>query len=78
MCLTTERSWAIKRYVSCQLVLQILEQVEHLRLHRDVQGGDGFVTHDELGIDGQRPGDADALPLAPRKLVGIPLGVVRR
>ena len=37
MCRTTARSWAITRYVSPSSVLQLLQQVEHLGLDRDVQ-----------------------------------------
>ena len=54
-----------------ELVLQLLEQVEHLRLHRDVERGDRLVGHDQLRVDRQRPGDADPLPLAAGELVGV-------
>src|SRR5439155_4361570 len=53
----------------CKLALQVLEQVEDLRLHRDVERGDGLVAHDQLRVDGERAGDADALALAARELV---------
>jgi hypothetical protein len=33
-----------------ELVLKILEEVEDLGLDGDVQGGDGLVAHDELGV----------------------------
>jgi len=39
------------------------EQVQHLRLDRHVQGRDGLVEDQDLGLGGQRPGDRDALPL---------------
>ena len=54
-----------------ELVLQLLEQVDHLRLHRDVEGRDRLVGDDELGLDGQRPGDADPLALAAGELVRV-------
>ncbi len=43
---------------------KVEQQVEYLRLDRDVEGRDSFVADDELRIEGQRAGDADALALA--------------
>ena len=48
----------------------ILEQVDHLRLDRHVERGDRLVGHEQLGVQGQGPGDADALALAAGELVG--------
>ena len=50
------------------LVLQVAQQVQHLRLHRDVERRDRLVGHDQAGIERQRPGDAEALPLAAGEL----------
>jgi len=47
-----------------ELLLKILEQVEDLGLDRDVEGGDGLVADDELGLDRQRTGDGEALTLS--------------
>ena len=47
-----------------KVALQLQQQVENLRLHRDIQRGDGLVTDDELGLQSQCAGDADALALA--------------
>src|SRR5712692_1770338 len=47
-----------------ELALQLLEQVDDLRLDRNVKGGDRLVTDDEGGVDRQRARDSDALPLA--------------
>ena len=47
-----------------QLLLQVLQQVDDLRLDRDVERGDRLVADDEVGLGGQRAGDADALALA--------------
>jgi hypothetical protein len=58
--------------------LQGVQQVEDLGLHRDVQGGGGFVQQDQLGLGDERPGDGDALPLAARELVGVAVQVVGR
>ena len=50
------------------------EQVEDLGLHRHVERGDRLVADDHLGIEHERPGDADALALAARELVRTPIG----
>ena len=42
-----------------ELLLQVLEQVQNLRLHRDVERRYRLVAEDELGVDGERAGDAD-------------------
>jgi hypothetical protein len=61
-----------------QLVLQVLQEVDDLRLHGDVESGDGLVEHHELRIRRQRARDADALPLPSGELVRIALPVVGR
>src|SRR5438552_11236684 len=61
-----------------ELLLQLFQQVEHLRLDGHVQRGDGFIANDQLGVDCQCPGDADALPLPSGKLVRIAIHMVRR
>ena len=53
--------------------LEPLEQVDDLRLDRHVEGADRLVADDDLGLDGERPGDADALALAAAELVRIAL-----
>ena len=63
MCRTTDRSCAITT-CQAQFVLQVFQQVDHLRLDGHVQGGDRLVGHDELGPERERAGDADPLPLA--------------
>ena len=57
------------------LLLQVLQQVEDLRLHRDVERGDDLVAHQQLRLQHQGPGDADALALAARELAGPPRAV---
>ena len=57
-----------------QLPLQLGEQVEDLRLHRDVEGRDGLVGDDQLGVEGERGRDAHPLALAARQLVRAPVG----
>ena len=51
-----------------ELPLQVLQEVEDLRLHGHVERRDRLVADDELRVDGERAGDADALPLAAREL----------
>jgi tryptophanyl-tRNA synthetase len=53
------------------LPLQADDQVQHLRLHRDIQRRNRFVRDQELRVQRQSPGDADALTLATGKLVRI-------
>ncbi len=57
-----------------EFLLQLGEQVQDLGLDRDVEGRDGLVEHQELRIEGQCPGHADALALSTRELVRVPLG----
>ena len=59
-------------------LLQLEQQVDDLRLHRDVERGDELVGDQALGLDRQRAGDADALALAAGELVGLAVGGVRR
>ena len=61
-----------------ELVLQVLEQVDDLGLDRDVEGGNGLVGDDEVGIQRQRAGEADPLALAARELVRIARGRIGR
>ena len=55
------------------LLLQVAHEVEHLRPHRHVERGDRLVGHDEVGLEGERAGDGDALELATRELGGVAL-----
>ena len=47
-----------------KLVLQIEQEIEDLRLHRDVQRRDRLVGDHQARVQRQRAGDADALSLA--------------
>ena len=57
-----------------ELGLQLLEQIDDLRLDRDVQRRDRLVADEELGVQGQRPGEADPLALPAGELVGVAVG----
>ena len=52
-----------------ELLLQVLQQVDDLRLDRDVERRDRLVADQQLGLDGERAGDADALALAAGEFV---------
>jgi hypothetical protein len=60
-----------------QPALEVAQQVEDLRLDRDVEGRDRLVGDEQAGLDGQGAGDADALALPAAELVGVAAGVVR-
>ncbi len=69
--MTTDRSCVMNIYVSPRLALQVHQQVEDLRLNGHVQRRDRLVADDELRIERQRAGDADALAAAAVQLVRI-------
>ena len=54
---------------------EIAEQVDDLRLDRDVQGRDRLVAHDKRRGQGQGPGHGHPLALAARELVGKAAGM---
>src|SRR5262245_31087487 len=55
-----------------EVLLKLLEQVDHLCLNRDVERRDRLVGDDEVGIDRERAGEPDPLALAARELVRVP------
>ena len=54
-----------------ELFLQVLEEIEHLGLDGDVEGRDRFVGDDEFRVDGEGPGDPDALSLTAGELMRV-------
>lgn len=54
-----------------QLALQVFEEVEDLGLDGDIEGAGGLVADDEVGVEGESAGDADALALPAAELVGV-------
>jgi len=54
-----------------KLLLEVLEEIDHLPPDRDVEGGDRLVADDQLRIQGQSPCDADPLALAAGELVWV-------
>ena len=59
-----------------ELLLEVLEQVDDLGLDRHVEGRDRLVGHDQLGLERERAGDADALALAAGELVRVAVVVL--
>jgi hypothetical protein len=59
-----------------QGLLHLGEQVEHLRLHGQVERAHRLVADHELRRDDQRAGDGDALALAAREVAGVARGGV--
>ena len=51
------------------LLLQVLEQVQHLALHRNIQCGDRFIADDQVRLQRNGAGNADALALAAAELL---------
>src|ERR1700741_3534204 len=52
-----------KEIAQAEIALQLDEQIDHLRLDRDVERGDRLIADDEARAQGERAGDADALAL---------------
>src|SRR5215469_8575822 len=57
---------------------EVYQQVQHLSLDRDVEAGNGFVSHQHGRPYGKRPRDCRALSLAAGKLEGVALGIIGR
>src|SRR5436190_315748 len=54
-----------------KLLLQVDQQVENLRLYRDVESRDRLIGDDEARIDGERTGNAKTLTLAAGKFMWV-------
>ena len=76
MCSTTLRVVGDEEIGQAELLLQVLQQVDHLGLDRHVERRHRLVADDQLGLDGERAGDADALALAAREFVREAVHVV--
>src|SRR3990172_1091709 len=57
-------------------VLQLLQQVDDLRLDGDVEGRERLITDEELRLHRQGPSDGDALPLSAGELVWVAAGQI--
>jgi hypothetical protein len=58
-----------------ELVLDFVEEVEHLGLDADVEGRHRFIEHDDLGSERERAGDTNSLALSSGELVRIAVAV---
>ena len=64
MCFTTRQIVRDEQVGQAEPLLQVEQQVDDLRLHRDVERRDRLVGDDEARVERQRARDADALALA--------------
>ena len=62
---------AHEHHGEAKLLLELVEQVDDLLLHRHVESRGGLVGDDELGVARQSHGDEDTLTLAARELVRV-------
>ena len=53
-----------------EFLLQVYQEVDDLRLDRDVESRNGFIADDETGIESERPRDGDALAWPPENSWG--------
>ena len=75
---TTPRSWVMSTSPDAHLVLQLLEQLQHLGLHGDVERGGRLVGDDDVGLHRERHGDHHPLALAAGELVRVLVASRRR
>ena len=60
-----------------ELLLEVHQQVQHLGLHRFIQGRDRLIKHDEAWLEGERTSDVHALALAAGEFVRVAGGKAR-
>ena len=60
-----------------KLVLQVGQQIEDLRLDREIERRHRLVENEQRGIEHERAGDGDALALAPREHVWVAIVLLR-
>ena len=61
----------MKRKDKPQVRLQFREEIQHLRLHRDIERGDRLVGDDEARMRSDRARNRNALPLSSGQFVRI-------
>src|SRR5215217_3796079 len=59
-----------------ELLLQVLQKVDDLRLDRDIERRDGLVADDQARVESDGPCHPDPLPLAARELVRVAIVVL--
>ena len=60
-----------------EVVLEVVEEVDHLCLDRNVERGHRLVGDDQLRAQRERAGDSDPLPLPTGELVGVAVHMLR-
>ena len=68
---TTPKSWVMNRTAVPLALLQVADQLQDLRLRRDVERGGRLVGDQQLRLERQRHGDHRALALAAGELMRI-------
>ena len=68
---TTARSWLMNSVAKPNSLLQLGEQLEHARLHRDVERARRLVGDEQLRVERERAREARALALAAGELVRV-------
>ncbi len=53
------------------ILLQCLQQVDDLGLNGEVESGNRFIGDQDAWRDGERPGNADTLPLPSGEFMGV-------
>ena len=73
---TTRQVVGDEQVGEAEVVLEVVEQVDDLRLHRHVERRHRLVEHDQARLERERARDADALALAARELVRVAVEVL--
>ncbi len=60
-----------EQHAEIELVFDIRQQLQHLRLHGDVERRHRLIRHQDFRLQCKRTGDADPLPLTAGELVRI-------
>ena len=68
---TVARSWTDVEVGDPELLLEVLQQGDHLRPDRHVERRHRLVEDEHLRVDRECLGDRDPLPLSPAELVGV-------
>ncbi len=74
---TTDRSCATNRYDRSNSSLEFLQEIDDAGPDRHVQRGDRLIQHQQLRLQRQRPGNADALALSAGEFLRIAAGMLR-
>ena len=69
ICAVTTRKSCVMNSIESQAAPEVFEEFQDLRLHGYVKCRDGFVGDENLGVECQRAGDPDPLPLAAGKFM---------